>query len=95
MSDPANNIHSQAELSDDERALLDAFLSEHQRVYGPDPEIMRNHGLMPRSAIELRGLSGELDVDKVNLVRSRIASALEEGYNMVEKMGVAPCRHEG
>jgi len=84
------DIGEGAELSSEEQSLLDQFVSDNQLFYGPDPDIVRNHGLMPRSAEEERVLAGDVDVNRVNLVRGRLDSALEEGYNMVEKMGVAP-----
>ena len=77
-------------LSAEDRALLDEFLNENTLFYGPDPDIMRKHGLMARSPREERLLSGVLDANRMNLVRGRIESALEEGYNMCEQMGVAP-----
>lgn len=90
MSTQAETIGHGGELNAEEQALLDQFLSDNQLFYGPDPEIVRNHGLMPRSAREQAVLVDNLDVNRVNLVRGRIESALEEGYTMVEKMGVAP-----
>lgn len=78
------------ELDAGEEALLRQFVDDHKLFYGPDPEIVRNHGLMPRSADEERLLDGDVDVNRLNLVRGRIESALEEGFTMVEKMGVAP-----
>ncbi len=90
MTEQLSNLDGQAELNAEEQALLDEFVNENRLFYGPDPDIMRNHGLMPRTTVEERLLSGDLDVNRINLVRGRIASALEEGYNMVEQMGVAP-----
>lgn len=90
MNTQVKSLESNAELSDEEQSLLDAFVSENQLFYGPDPSIVRNHGLMPRSMEEERVLNGDVDVNRINLVRGRLDSALEEGYNMVEKMGVAP-----
>lgn len=85
-ANPMGDVH----LSREDQALLDEFLNENQLFYGPDPEIMRKHGLMARSAREERLLTGVLDANRMNLVRGRIESALEEGYNMCEQMGVAP-----
>ena len=34
----------------DEQALLNKFLEDHALFLGPDPEIMRNHDISPRSA---------------------------------------------
>jgi len=77
-------------LSADEQALLDTFLDEHSLFYGPDPAIMRDHTIGPRSAIEDELLNGELDPHALNLVRGRLHAALDETYDMVEQMGTAP-----
>ena len=90
MNNETVNLDEGTKLSADEQALLNEFVNDHQLFYGPDPDIVRNHGLMPRSPEEQRVLGGNVDVNQVNLVRGRLDSALEEGYNMVEKMGVAP-----
>jgi len=77
-------------LSEEDRKLYEEFLVENQLFYGPDPEIMMDHTLSPRSDIEEKLLSSDLDMQKINLVRGRLSSALEESFNMVEQMGVAP-----
>ena len=77
-------------LGADEQALLDTFLDEHALFYGPDPEIMRNHSIGPRSPVEAELLEGELDPHALNLVRGRLHAALDETYDMVEQMGTAP-----
>lgn len=79
-----------SKLDPDEQALLDQFINDNRLFYGPDPAIVRNHKLAPRSADEERLLTAELDINRINLVRGRVESALEEGFTMVEKMGVAP-----
>ena len=90
MNDKVRPIDEQADLSDEERALLNQFIDDNQLFYGPDPDIVRDHRLEPRSNEEERVLAEEIDINRINLVRGRLDSALEEGYNMVEKMGVAP-----
>ncbi|MGB1882939.1 MAG: hydantoinase B/oxoprolinase family protein, partial [Gammaproteobacteria bacterium] len=77
-------------LSAEEQSLLDQFVNDNTLFYGPDPDIVRNHGLMARTAAEEQALDADVDINRVNLVRGRIESALEEGFTMVEKMGVAP-----
>ena len=79
-----------SDLSIKEKKLLKEFIDDNQLFYGPDPEIVRNHELMPRTKEEARILKSGMDANRVNLVRGRLESALEEGFNMVEKMGVAP-----
>ena len=78
------------ELSIEEKKILEKFVDDNQLFYGPDPQIVRNHKLMPRTEEETRALEAGIDAQRINLVRGRLESALEEGFNMVEKMGVAP-----
>ncbi len=80
----------EASLKDEDRKLYEQFLVENQLFYGPDPEIMDSHQLSPRSAAEERILGVDVDMQKVNLVRGRLDSALQESFTMVEQMGVAP-----
>ena len=78
-------------LNAEDAALYEQFLVENRLFYGPDPEIMEDHTLAPRSGDEDRLLSdSSLDMQKVNLVRGRLTAALQESFNMVEQMGVAP-----
>ena len=79
-----------SDLSLEEKELLEQFVDDNQLYYGPDPKIVRNHKLMPRTQEEEHALESDIDAQRINLVRGRLESALEEGFNMVEKMGVAP-----
>ena len=90
MNKQVIQVDGETQLSAEEQSLLEQFVSENQLFYGPDPDIVRYHGLAPRSAAEEHILADAPDVNRINLVRGRLDSALEEGYNMVEKMGVAP-----
>ena len=45
----------------EERALLDKFLADNTLFLGPDPEIMRNHSVPPRSPQEDAVLRARLD----------------------------------
>lgn len=74
----------------EERALLDKFLTDHRLFLGPDPEIMRDHRIMPRSAIERAVMEQALDPHLVHHVRGLINSALSEAFTMVNQMGAAP-----
>ena len=79
-----------ATLSVGERKLLQDFVDEHQLFYGPDPAIMRNHKLEPRTAAEDTAMKKHDDPHLLNQVRGRIISALSESFRMVEQMGAAP-----
>ncbi len=77
-------------LSAAEEKLLKDFLEEHRLFFAPDQEILRHHGLEPRSAREERAITNCNDPHRINQVRGRLTSAMEEGYRMVEQMGSAP-----
>jgi N-methylhydantoinase B/oxoprolinase/acetone carboxylase alpha subunit len=79
-----------AQLSKDDKALLDKFLADNRLFLGPDPEIMRNHSVQPRSALEERALATKLDPHQINHVRGLIHAALSESFTMVNQMGAAP-----
>ncbi len=83
MSEHLNHAASGASLNSEEQRLLDEFLNENRLFYAPDPDIMRNHKLAPRSATEQRVLGGVLDDNIINLVRGRFNSALDEVFTMV------------
>jgi acetone carboxylase, alpha subunit len=74
----------------DEKALRDKFLASNTLFLGPDPEIMRFHGVTPRSAMEEVALSQALDPHQVHHVRGLINAALSEAFTMVNQMGAAP-----
>jgi len=79
-----------ANISTDEQLLLNKFLEDHALFLGPDPEIMRNHSISPRSPAEDESLGKGLDPHEVHHVRGLINSALSEAYTMVNQMGAAP-----
>lgn len=70
--------------------LMDQFLSDNRLFYGPDPVIMEDHRIGPRSEAEEELLSRPVDPHKVNQVRGIISAALDEGNTMIEQMGAAP-----
>jgi N-methylhydantoinase B/oxoprolinase/acetone carboxylase alpha subunit len=77
-------------ISKEDQALLDKFLADNQLFLGPDPEIMRNHSLTPRSKAEDEILKKGLDTHQVHHVRGLINAALSEAFTMVNQMGAAP-----
>lgn len=90
-----NDIHTPAAigsraLSDKEQGLLNKFLDDNRLFLGPDPAILRNNKLEPRTDDEERVLSGGLDNHRLSLVRGRLTSALNESFTMIEQMGAAP-----
>ncbi|AXQ27887.1 acetone carboxylase subunit alpha [Solimonas sp. K1W22B-7] len=77
-------------ISAEEQVLLDKFLADNQLWLGPDPEIMRNHSLTPRSKAEDEILKKGLDPHQVHHVRGLINAALSEAFTMCNQMGAAP-----
>ena len=76
--------------SAEEIALIKKFLNDTTLFLGPDPEIMQNHDLMPRSAEEDAAMKTISDAHTVAKIRDRIQAGCDEGYEMVEQMGAAP-----
>lgn len=74
----------------EQQALLDQFLVQNKLFFAPDPEIMENHRIEARSAVEEQLLSQPVDPHKVNEVRGLIIAALDESNTMIEQMGAAP-----
>jgi acetone carboxylase alpha subunit len=75
----------------EQQALIEKFLDENKLFLAPDPTIMENHRIEPRSAVEEELLSsGRVDAHKINEVRGLIIAGLDESHTMIEQMGVAP-----
>ncbi|WP_417807553.1 hydantoinase B/oxoprolinase family protein [Thioclava sp.] len=73
-----------------EMDLIKKFLDDTTLFLGPDPEIMQNHDLMPRTADENEAIEKVSDSHVIAKIRDRIQSGCDEGYEMVEQMGAAP-----
>src|SRR6266550_6088099 len=78
------------ELSPEDQGRIDRVLAETTLFLGPDPEIMRDHGMQPRTPEEERLLSGRLDAYELDRVRKRIVAGLDEAFEMMEQTGAAP-----
>ena len=76
--------------SAEEQALVERFLSDNRLFLGPDPEIMRNHTVGPRSAAEQEILQRGLNPHEVHHVRGLLNAALSEAFTMCNQMGAAP-----
>ncbi|MEN8821110.1 MAG: hydantoinase B/oxoprolinase family protein, partial [Abyssibacter sp.] len=83
-------MNEQVKLTPEQQELLNRFVQDNKMFYAPDPAIMENHRIEPRSAIEEQLLSGEVDPHKTNEVRGLIIAALDETHTMIEQMGAAP-----
>ncbi len=76
--------------SAEDRVLLQKFLAENTLFLGPDPEIVNNHRISPRSAMEEEVLAKGVDPHQAHHIRGIINSALSEAFTMVNQMGAAP-----
>ena len=63
-----------------DQVLLDKFLADNRLFLGPDPEIMRNHSIAPRTPLEDALLSKPVDLHQINHVRGVILAALGETF---------------
>ena len=81
---------SEAQFTAEEQQWVDAFLAETTLFLGPDPEIMNDHRMAPRTAEEDRLLSGPVDANDLDRVRKRIVAGLDEAFEMMEQTGAAP-----
>ena len=88
MNPPATAAPEQ--ISSEDQKRIDSFLAETTLFLGPDPEIMRDHGMQSRTAEEERLLSGPLDAYELDRVRKRIVAGLDEAFEMMEQTGAAP-----
>lgn len=89
MNDMSNTGRGKLPSTEDV-ALIQKFLNDTTLFLGPDPEIMQNHDLMPRSADEEAAIATSCDAHTIAKIRDRIQSGCDEGYEMVEQMGAAP-----
>jgi N-methylhydantoinase B/oxoprolinase/acetone carboxylase alpha subunit len=71
-------------------AATTRFLAENPLFLGPDPEIIRNHRIEPRSSAEERALAGSTDDHLISMMRGRLQAALDETHTMLEAIASAP-----
>ncbi|MFT5426362.1 MAG: acetone carboxylase alpha subunit [Gammaproteobacteria bacterium] len=84
----SKDINAEAVLEDQE--LIAKFLKETTLFLGPDPEIMRNHDIMPCTDYEAECVKKHGDPHQMASIRDRMQSACDESYEMLEQMGAAP-----
>lgn len=73
-----------------EQELIDQFLADNVLFLGPDPEIMHEHDISPRTAIEESAMQKQSDPAVQALVRDRLQAGANESFEMLEQMGAAP-----
>ncbi|SHE93266.1 N-methylhydantoinase B/oxoprolinase/acetone carboxylase, alpha subunit [Lampropedia hyalina DSM 16112] len=74
----------------EEVTLIKRFMEDNTLFLGPDPEIMQNHDLMPRTELEETAIGKVADSHTIARIRDRLQSGCDEGYEMLEQMGAAP-----
>lgn len=74
----------------EELALVKRFMEDNTLFLAPDPEIMQNHDLMPRTELEDTAIAKVADPHTIAKIRDRLQSGCDEGYEMLEQMGAAP-----
>ena len=75
---------------DREQMLIDQFLEDNVLFLGPDPEIMLEHDISPRSEMEEEALQKVVDPAAQALIRDRLQAGANESFEMLEQMGAAP-----
>lgn len=64
-------------------------------MYAPDPEIMSNHRIAPRTGHEERALAGFEDTVELKITQRRIESILETAKEMLQQVSAAPAAKWG
>lgn len=83
-------MNKSASVSLTDQELLEKFTHQNRLFLGPDPEIMRNHKVGPRSALEDEVLRKGHDYHEIHHIRGLVNAALSEAFQMVNQMGAAP-----
>ncbi len=73
-----------------EQELIGQFLADNVLFLGPDPEIMENHDISPRTEREAEAMEKASDPAVLALVRDRLQAGCNETFEMLEQMGAAP-----
>ena len=69
---------------------VEKFLKDTSLFLSPDEDIMNNHGLEPRSALEEHCMDRENEPRRLEIVRERLQAGVNESFDMLESMGAAP-----
>lgn len=91
----ANDLIVHLEEEDSIEKEVAEFLKTTVLFRGPDPEIMTNHQMTPRSPDEERALSGVADPITFMVVRNRLQTIVDEAKEMLEHICSAPAAKWG
>src|SRR6218665_2062324 len=81
------------DLNPDEREAfesVEAFLKNQTVFIGPDPDIMRDHGLAPRTPREHALLARDWERDRVGLMRDRLISNCNATWQVMSAIASSP-----
>src|SRR6218665_3330068 len=81
------------DLNPDERKAfesVEAFLKNQTVFIGPDPDIMRDHGLAPRTPREHALLARAWGRERVGLLRDRLISTCNETWQVMSAIASSP-----
>jgi acetone carboxylase alpha subunit len=78
------------EFGAEDQEWVNQFLAQTTLFLGPDPEIMTDHRMAPRTPDEERLLAGPIDANSLDRVRKRVVAGLDEAFEMMEQTGAAP-----
>jgi len=84
MNNPLNAKENEALES------IENFLKNQSVFIGPDPEIMGDHGLAPRTAREETLLERDWNRDRVGLLRDRLISNCNETWEVLSAIASSP-----
>jgi acetone carboxylase alpha subunit len=76
--------------SQQDQELIAQFLSENVSFMGPDPDIIRDHHMLPRSGREEQILSKGVDNQQMRDIRAMMGASLDEVFEVVEQTAAAP-----
>ncbi|MFN8174511.1 MAG: hydantoinase B/oxoprolinase family protein [Solirubrobacteraceae bacterium] len=75
--------------------FLNALLTEQPVMYGPDPAIMSDHRIHPRTAREESAMEEIDDPAELAIAQSRIEAILESAKDMLQQIAAAPAAKWG
>jgi N-methylhydantoinase B/oxoprolinase/acetone carboxylase alpha subunit len=76
-------------------AFLSDLLQNQPIMYGPDPEIMLNHRIEPRTELEEAALAAVTDPVELTIAQSRLEAVLESAKDMLQQISAAPAAKWG
>jgi acetone carboxylase alpha subunit len=76
-------------------AFLNDLLTNQPVMFGPDPEIMNEHRIRPRSEREEAALTAITDATELTIAQSRVEAIIESAKDMLQQISAAPAAKWG